>query len=206
MEEVICRHIGRLMTNLGTVRNFIRFLDLPERQGKNMEVDAGKGIVIKNVDFRYPGAKENSLCGINLEVKPGETIAIVGENGAGKTTLVKLMTGLYLPSKGSVLIGGVDSRDVSARAHTGEFSVFQKYQRYKMTLGENIHISDIDCIDGCEIEEKLAAAAEKADLDIVRPAFLKGSKPCCPVSSTVWTYREDSGRGALPVVFTVPMI
>ena len=119
MEEVICRHIGRLMTNLGTVRNFIRFLDLPERQGKNMEVDAGKGIVIKNVDFRYPGAKENSLCGINLEVKPGETIAIVGENGAGKTTLVKLMTGLYLPSKGSVLIGGVTAGMFQPGQYTG---------------------------------------------------------------------------------------
>ena len=76
-----------------------------------------------------------------------------------------------------------------------------------MTLGENIHISDIDCIDGCEIEEKLAAAAEKADLDIGSASFSKGFQTMLSVSSTVWTYREDSGRGwQLPVVFTVPMI
>ena len=177
MEEIICRHIGYMMTNYGTVRNFIRFLDLPERQGKELELDAGRGIVIEDVDFRYPGARENTLYGINLEVKPGETIAIVGENGAGKTTLVKLMTGLYLPSKGYVLIGGVDSRDVSARSiYRGISAVFQKYQRYKMTLGENICISDIRHKQNNGEGERLAVAAQKADLDIDSDSFPQGYK------------------------------
>jgi len=174
MEEIICRHIGNVASNLPTVRNFIRFLDLPERYGKDIEVQAGDGIVLKDVSFRYPGAKEDSLSGINLEVKPGETIAIVGENGAGKTTLVKLMTGIYLPTKGSVLIGGVDSRDVSAKSiFRGISAVFQKYQRYKMTLAENIHISDMQKEES-EGEQELAAAAEKADLHIDQEAFPRG--------------------------------
>ncbi|NLX71403.1 MAG: ABC transporter ATP-binding protein [Clostridiales bacterium] len=175
MEEIICRHIGTLMTNIGTVRNFIRFLDLPEREGEDLKLDAGKGIVLNNVNFRYPGARENALSGINLEVKAGETIAIVGENGAGKTTLVKLMTGLYLPSEGNVLIGGTDSRDVSPSSiYKGISAVFQKYQRYKMTLGENICISDMECKDNGIEGERLTIAAEKADLDVNSGSFPDG--------------------------------
>ena len=144
MEEIICMHIGRMMRNLGSVRNFLNFLDLPERKGREMAVDAGKGIVLENVFFRYPGAEADCLSGISLEVRPGETIAIVGENGAGKTTLVRLMIGLYLPSSGRVRVGGVDTREVSAASvYRGISAVFQRYQKYRMTLGENIQISDL---------------------------------------------------------------
>lgn len=179
MEEVICRHIGGMMHDLGTVRNFIRFLDLPERKGKDMTIDANSGIVLKNVSFRYPEANSDSLTDISLEVKKGETIAIVGENGAGKTTLVKLMIGLYLPTEGSVVIGGVDTRDVSASSiYKGISAVFQKFQKYKMTLRENIAISDMSSYEsGREktvYESKLENAAQKADLDINEESFPQG--------------------------------
>ncbi|GIP33876.1 ABC transporter ATP-binding protein [Paenibacillus sp. J2TS4] len=176
MEEVISRHIGGMTRNMGTVRNFIRFLDLPEREGEDVPVDPGSGIQLDNVTFRYPGAERDSLAGISLEVKKGETIAIVGENGAGKTTLVKLMTGLFLPSEGCVRIGGVDTREVSGKSiYRGISAVFQKYQRYKMTLDENIRISDPEAShrDNSH-DQRLLAAVDKADLDLREQHFPQG--------------------------------
>jgi ATP-binding cassette subfamily B protein len=158
MEEIICRHIGYMTKNLGTVRNFIRFLELPERQGQDMGIDGG--IVAHNISFRYPGASVDSISDVSLEIKPGESIAIVGENGAGKTTLVKLLMGLYLPTEGSVEIGGVDTSRTSL--YNGISAVFQKYQRYKMTLAENIYISDMAVQD----MSRIYGAIHKADLKI----------------------------------------
>ena len=85
------------------------------------------------------------------------------------------MTGLYLPSEGNVLIGGTDSRDVSPSSiYKGISAVFQKYQRYKMTLGENICISDMECKDNGIEGERLTIAAEKADLDVNSGSFPDG--------------------------------
>lgn len=171
MEEVISGHIGSMTKNLGTVRNFIRFLELPEREGKDMAINAGNGIVLKNVNFRYPGATVDTLSKISFELKKGETIAIVGENGAGKTTLVKLMIGLYLPSKGSIQIGGADTQELSGKSiFSGISAVFQKFQRYKMTLRDNISISSAKEKD----DVMLKNATEKADLETDTDTFPKG--------------------------------
>lgn len=177
MEEIICRHIGNLMHDLGTVRNFIRFLDLPERKGKDLKINTDGGIVLENVSFRYPGAESDSLTGISLKVRKGETLAIVGENGAGKTTLVKLMTGIYLPTEGSVKIGGNDTKNVSSSSiYRGISGVFQKFQKYRMTLGENIDISSMseDKKDKNEYENRLSNAVNKADLDLKGDSFPNG--------------------------------
>lgn len=109
MEEIICRHIGEITQSLGTVRNFTRFLDIPERSGEDIEIDDIPDINLKDVSFVYPSSNKLTINNINLHVKSGETIAIVGENGAGKTTLVKLMTGLYLPTNGDIFIAGYDT-------------------------------------------------------------------------------------------------
>lgn len=172
MEEIVCRHIGGLTKNLGTVRNFIRFMDLPERKGAEAALHAEDGIVLSGVSFCYPGAESNALDCISLEIKKGETVAIVGENGAGKTTLVKLMTGLYLPTGGKVTVGGVDTADVAASSVYGSISaVFQKYQKYKMTLEDNIAISvSAESPDG----DLLAAASAKADLAAETEVFPEG--------------------------------
>lgn len=178
MEEVICRHIGDMTKNLGTVRNFIRFLDLPERKGKGISVKAGEGIVLTNVAFRYPEAKSNSLTNISLEIAKGETIAIVGENGAGKTTLVKMLIGIYLPTEGSVQLGGIDTKEADTNSiYKGISAVFQKFQKYKMTLGENINISDISNEnieankDKIQYKDNLEKAVQKADLTMNEEIF-----------------------------------
>jgi ATP-binding cassette subfamily B protein len=104
-----------------------------------------EGITLEGAGFRYLGAEADSLKNITLKIKPGETIAIVGENGAGKTTLVKLLTGLYKPTAGSVKIGETDTNAASYRSLFENVSgVFQKYQRYALTLKENVQIADFE--------------------------------------------------------------
>lgn len=187
MREIICSHIGNITKDLGTIRNFVDFFELPERGGEDINLSADKGIILKNVSFRYPSAKDYSLKNISIEIKPKETIAIVGENGAGKSTIVRLITGLYLPTEGTVEFGGVDTRKVSANSiYKGISGVFQKYQRYKMTLSENIVISsmkDKNLKDKrkAKVEnkilndnEELRLSTERADLNIESESFPLG--------------------------------
>lgn len=176
MDELVAVQIGRMTQNIGTVRNFIRFLDLPETSGEDQMVDAGNGVVLDRVSFRYPGAEEYALTNVSLTLNKGETIAIVGENGAGKSTLVKLMMGLYVPSEGTVYIDGIDSQQI-ARAHIyrGISAVFQRFQKYQMKLDDNIKMSDYSLHESAEQkEQQLAIAAAKADIDVHQDVFPDG--------------------------------
>jgi ATP-binding cassette subfamily B protein len=145
MREIIQQHIGNIASNLGKAHNFIRFMELPERGGQPNERDPRAGIVVEGAGFRYPNATEDSLTDINLRIRTGETVAIVGENGAGKTTLARLLTGIYKPTSGKVTVYGMDTADTDATHLFKDMSgVFQKYQRYWFTLYHNISISDAD--------------------------------------------------------------
>ncbi len=107
-------------------------------------LDKTADIHLRGVSFAYPGGGD-VLRDISLDIRHGETLAIVGENGAGKTTLTKLIVGLYQPTEGVVLYGDRDINKVSPRRRFESVSgVFQQFVRYKMTLGENIRISDMD--------------------------------------------------------------
>lgn len=143
MQEVVKQHMGNMNRDIGKVVNFIRLLDMPERVGKEGKVDFSKGIVAENISFSYPGMDTPSIKNVSLNIVDGETIAIVGENGAGKSTLVRLLTGIYCPTEGRVLVGGLDTAKYSFSVWEGISGVFQKYQRYKMTLRENVTISNI---------------------------------------------------------------
>lgn len=144
MQEIVNQHIGSMNKNIGKVVNFIRLLDMPERAGAEGTPDFAKGVVAKGVSFTYPGRDEPAVKNVSLTLADGETVAIVGENGAGKSTLVRLLTGLYRPTKGKVMIGGLDTAQTAPAAlFKGISGVFQKYQRYKMTLGENVAISNL---------------------------------------------------------------
>lgn len=159
MDHAINRQGIYMSYNLAPAKNFLRFLDLPEQEGTPGTFDAAAGIKLENVSYAYPGAANNALENITLSIAPQETIALVGENGAGKTTLVRLLTGLFLPSEGKVVAGGLDTSTARpADLYAGMSAVFQDYQRYQLTLGENIAISDMHSTEGP------AAAAVKADL------------------------------------------
>jgi ATP-binding cassette subfamily B protein len=173
MEEILVRHFGEISKGMGTVRNFIRFLNLAERKGDVAAVARSGDIVLKDVSFTYPGAEEPSLRGINLTVRSGETLAIVGPNGAGKSTLVRLLTGLYLPTGGEVLVDGVSTKELAPQAlYEGVSGVFQKYQRYQMTLKENVMISDTASNSDADFK----AALTKAELDLDPGTFPVGAE------------------------------
>jgi len=98
-----------------------------------------RGIEFRNVSFAYPGASKPVLRGVNLMIEPHERIALVGENGQGKTTMAKLLTRLYDPTEGEILLDGIDLRDYDLESLWNEIgAIFQDFMRYDMTAAENI--------------------------------------------------------------------
>lgn len=145
MKEIIDWHIGDIAKNFGQIRNFLRFLDITSDDRPDANISKNGVIQLQNASFRYPNADKDSLKNINLTINSGETIAIVGENGAGKTTLVKLLTGLYKPTVGTVKIDGHDTYDINYQSLFKKVSgVFQKYQRYALSLRENVAIANFN--------------------------------------------------------------
>ncbi|NLQ17698.1 ABC transporter ATP-binding protein [Marinomonas sp. M1K-6] len=103
------------------------------------------GIRFENVTFQYPGSERPALADINLHIRPGHSLAIVGENGSGKTTLIKLLTRLYNPTQGRILLDGLDLLDWDETALLKRVGViFQDFVRYQFTVGENIGAGDND--------------------------------------------------------------
>lgn len=104
----------------------------------------GHTIEFQNVSFRYPGTERYVLKNVNLTIRPGETVVLVGLNGAGKTTLIKLLTRLYDPTEGVVLLDGRDIREYDTKALYQMFGIiFQDYGKYADTVAENIRYGDI---------------------------------------------------------------
>ncbi len=103
----------------------------------------GDGLRFENVSFRYPGSTQDALEKVNLHLRPGCKLALVGENGSGKTTLIKLLTRLYEPSEGQITLDGVELKDWEINVLRERIGViFQDFARYQMLLGENIGAGD----------------------------------------------------------------
>jgi len=142
--------------------NLTEYLDhkVPEPTGdKNIGPDPGDGIRIEGVSFYYPGSKTAALKNINLHIKPGESLAIVGENGSGKTTLIKLLTRLYSPTEGKISIDGLDLSEWDIDSLRQKIGViFQDFARYQLIVGENIGIGDVEDIAE---DKRISEAARK---------------------------------------------
>jgi ATP-binding cassette, subfamily B, bacterial len=116
-----------------------------------------RGFEFRNVSFRYPGNSRWILDRMNFHLHPGERVALIGENGQGKTTIVKLITRLYDPSEGQILLDGVDLREYSLEDLYQEVGViFQDFMRYEMTARENIAVGRVEDIDNLELVERAA--------------------------------------------------
>ena len=103
------------------------------------------GFDFENVTFAYPGSSRNILDHLDFRLERGERIALIGENGQGKTTLVKLLTRLYDPTGGRILLDGVDLREYSIEdLHSQIGVIFQDFMRYEMTARENIAVGRIE--------------------------------------------------------------
>jgi ATP-binding cassette subfamily B protein len=117
------------------------------------------GVRFENVGFTYPGGSEAALEGVNLHLKPGSSLALVGENGSGKTTLIKLLTRLYEPTTGRILLDGLDLKDWEENTLRERIGViFQDFMRYQMLVGENVGAGDETHF---EDEARWREAAEK---------------------------------------------
>ena len=119
----------------------------------------GDGVRFEDVSFTYPGQTTPALDRVSLHLRPGEKLALVGENGSGKTTLIKLLTRLYLPTGGRVLLDGRDLNEWeldSLRQRIGV--IFQDFVRYQLKVGENIGVGDVAHF---EARDQQQAAAEK---------------------------------------------
>ena len=124
-----------------------------------------RGFEFRNVSFRYPGSSRLVLNGLNFHLRPGERVALIGENGEGKTTIVKLITRLYDPTEGEILLDGVDLREYRLEDLYREIGViFQDFMRYEMTARENIAVGRIEEIDDLKL---LETAASKSMADAV---------------------------------------
>jgi len=154
--NVFTSGIGKILTGLSVLRkqsldiSAVReFLDYPEtfkmEEGIPITPDLHipYQIELRDVSFRYPGAEKDTLTHINLMIRPGEKLAIVGLNGAGKTTLVKLICGFLDPTDGKVLLNNTDIRTYNRRDYYRLFSaVFQDFSVLDVTIAENIAQTD----------------------------------------------------------------
>ncbi len=101
--------------------------------------DPADGLRLENVSFTYPGADEPALSDVSLHLKPGRSLALVGSNGSGKTTLIKLITRLYVPTAGRILLDGRELSEWDIEVLRRRFGViFQDFVHYQMLVGENI--------------------------------------------------------------------
>ncbi len=130
------------------------------------------GFEFQDVSFVYPGTERRVLEHLNFRLEPGERIALIGQNGQGKTTIVKLITRLYDPTAGRVLLDGADLRDYDIEDLCKEIGViFQDFMRYEMTARENIAVGRIEYLPDLP---RIEAAAEKSLADGVIQRLAKG--------------------------------
>jgi ATP-binding cassette subfamily B protein len=143
---------------LGLQPNIVQITD-PKTIPKNMAV----GIVCDRVNFQYSNSTRQALQNINLTIKPGEIVALVGENGSGKTTLIKLLCRLYDPTSGTITIDGIDIRQFDIVELRRQFSIiFQDYVKYYFTARENIRLGNTDIP---LTHESIIAAARRSGAD-----------------------------------------
>lgn len=151
--------------------------------GKGIPREETYEIRLENVSFSYPQSDEKIIDGMNLTVKKGEKVAVVGLNGAGKTTLVKLMTGLLDPDEGRVLLNGTDIREFDRREYYGLFSaVFQYFNIMDITVAETVaqSVTDIDlervkdCIEKAGLTKMVSELPAGLDTHLGRNVYLDG--------------------------------
>jgi ATP-binding cassette subfamily B protein len=166
--QVIFTQISSVADQALFITDLVDFLKIgPLLQTKANALPAPRrirtGIEFDRVLFAYPGSSKPVLEDLSFRLEPEQRIALVGANGQGKTTIVKLMTRLYDPSQGRILLDGVDLRDYDPVSLSREIGViFQDFMRYEMTAQENIAMGKI------EVRDRLAAievAAEKSLAD-----------------------------------------
>lgn len=158
------------------IRNASRFLWLREYASEVAAEHAGAvqpparlrdGIRLERLTFRYPGAEQDSLSDVTLELPAGSVVALVGENGAGKSTVVKLLGGMYQPTDGRVLIDGVDLADLDLDAWRARMSgAFQDHANFEFAVQRSVGVGDLEHVD--DSDEVMRALRDGSADDVLR--------------------------------------
>jgi ATP-binding cassette subfamily B protein len=170
-------NVNRLYENGLFMENLFDFLELAPQMSVAQEprplpAKLQRGLEFRNVSFRYPDRESWALHNVSLSIAPGEKLAVVGQNGAGKTTLIKLLTRLYDPTEGQILLDGVDLREYDLDELRRRIGViFQDFVRYQLTARENIGFGQIDRMDD---EQHLRESAERGGADEVLSELPEG--------------------------------
>jgi ABC-type multidrug transport system fused ATPase/permease subunit len=167
------RDLMQNIVEVGAYRQYYdaieEYLHIPAKMRENKHLPVPNGqheIEFRGVSFSYPGQTGYALRDINVTLKPGQKLSIVGENGAGKTTFVKLLCRIYDPTEGAILLDGVDIRDIEYDAYVALFStVFQDYKLYALSLKDNVALSASDTAEDRDIDAALRKAGFGEKLD-----------------------------------------
>jgi len=168
--QSILSAVGNIYENNLFMANLFEFFALEPQMSVAAEPHKAPAVIVRGVEFRdvgfrYPETEKWALRHIKLTIRPGEKIALVGQNGAGKTTMIKLLTRLYDPSEGTILLDGIDIRELDPldlRQRIGV--IFQDFVRYHLPVHENIGFGQIDSATDME---RIAASAKKSGADAV---------------------------------------
>ena len=165
-------NIGSIVENNLYVEDYFRLLNLENKVktnkiSKRLKKIVPREIKFEDVSFTYPGSKKLVLKNINLTISTGQDIAIVGPNGAGKTTLIKLLFRFYDPTRGKILIDGINLKKINLEDWYRHLGVlFQDFAKYYLTVKENIEFGDIKNIKKKSVNEALASAQGNDLLDL----------------------------------------
>jgi ATP-binding cassette subfamily B protein len=151
--QAILSAVGTIYENNLFMAHLFDFFGLKPQMGvaarhQGLPAPLKRGVEFRGVGFRYPERGDWALRDIDFSVSPGEKIALVGPNGAGKTTLIKLLSRLYDPTEGTILIDGIDIRELEPldlRQRIGV--IFQDFVRYHLPASENIGFGQIEALD-----------------------------------------------------------
>lgn len=158
-------HLKLASTRITDFRHFLTYPDKFLREdGESCEELMNKELSIRfeNVSFSYPDAERSTIENLSFEIKAGEKIALVGINGAGKTTIIKLLTGMYMPTSGRILVGGKDITKLNILEYYKLIgAIYQDVEIVAYTIAENI---------SCKVEEetdfmRVKSCLKLADLD-----------------------------------------
>ncbi|HEX8228078.1 MAG TPA: ABC transporter ATP-binding protein [Chloroflexia bacterium] len=159
------------LTNLYDFLDYDPLVKSPDSPRK-LELPLKHGLEFRNVTFTYPGKTEPALRDVSFHIKPTEAVALVGQNGAGKTTIVKLLTRLYDPDEGQILLDGVDIRELDlADLHATIGVIFQDYVTYFFSARDNIGIGRLGEMAN---QERVEESAGKSGANSVIEKLPKG--------------------------------
>ena len=175
-------NISTLLAKSREVDDFRSFLDFNSEAGggtgKELPELSSYEFTFENVSFCYPKAERYALKNLNLTVKAGERLAVVGQNGAGKSTFIKLLLRLYEPTEGRILLNGVDIREYDKRSYFKAFApVFQQVELFAFPMAENVsmrepektdHERAKECLVAAGLDEKLRELPKGVDTELLK--------------------------------------